>query len=481
MTGECSVSRSIPRFATNRYVYLLYTRELEPLQPDGSGVMASRLSRHVMAANGDLGAGTTILGSYSGACPAPSDSVDCLPSEEDSHSIGTVRSAPDGTLYVGSGDAAAYGRVDPLALRTYDERSLAGKILHVDRNGRGLSGHAFCPTVTDLTKNCTKLHSKGFRNPFRFQLRPGSAGLLVGDVGWGTWEEIDLIAQPGRSWGWPCYEGTSRTPGYSGYSTCSAQYALEGGPQANLPPAFQYSHSDEPRPGYGAVLPGPVYQGTAYPSSYRGKALFGDYAKGVLRRLEFDGDTIVGATDFGTGWYGVDLEASPQGNIVSVFFGDGSPGTGYVAELVYTAGNRAPVAAAGPDRSGTAPLQVSFDGASSSDPDGDALTYSWDPGDGSAPLPGAQITHTYTARRHVHRDAHGRRRSRDDRDRHGADRRRQQCPGARPSPPRRTTPRSGSGPLWRFRGRRPTRRTGRCPPPRSPGRWTSSTGRICIR
>ena len=261
----------------------------------------------------------------------------------------------------------------------------------------GSPGHGFCPTVTDLTKTCTKLHSKGFRNPFRFQLRPADAGLLVGDVGWGTWEEVDLITQPGRSWGWPCYEGSSRTPGYSGYSECSAQYALEGGPQANLPPAFQYSHSDEPRPGYGAILPGPVYQGTAYPSSYRGTALFGDYAKGVLRRLEFDGDTVVGATDFGTGWYGVDLEASPQGNIVSVFFGDGSPGTGYVAELVYTAGNRAPVAAAGPDRSGVAPLQVSFDGSASSDPDGDALTHSWDPGDGSAALPGAQVAHTYTA------------------------------------------------------------------------------------
>lgn len=382
-------------FATNRYVYLLYTRELQPLQPDGSGIMASRLTRHVMAANGDLGPGTTILGSYSGACPAPDNSVDCLPSEEDSHSIGTVRSAPDGTLYVGSGDAAAYGRVDPLALRTYDERSLAGKILHVDRNGRGLPGHGFCPTVTDLTKNCTKLHSKGFRNPFRFHLRPGNNGLLVGDVGWGTWEEIDVITQKGRSWGWPCYEGSSRTPGYSSYSECSAQYALEGGPQANLPPAFQYSHADEPRPGYGAVLPGPVYEGTAYPSSYRGTALFGDYAKGVLRRLEFDGDTVVRATDFGSGWYGVDLEASPQGNIVSVFFGDGSPGTGSVAELVYTAGNRAPIAVAGPDRSGTAPLQVAFDGGSSSDPDGDALTYSWDPGDGSAPLSGVRVNHTY--------------------------------------------------------------------------------------
>ena len=94
--------------------------------------------------------------------PEPFQRPDCIPSEGPSHSIGTVRSAPDGTLWVGSGDASDFGTVDPTALRTYDEQSMSGKPLHVDRDGRGLPGHPFCPSDTDLDHVCTKLHSKGF-------------------------------------------------------------------------------------------------------------------------------------------------------------------------------------------------------------------------------------------------------------------------------------------------------------------------------
>ena len=51
------------------------------------------------------------------------------------------------------------------------------------------------------------------------------------------------------------------------------------------------------------------------------------------------------------------------------------------------------------------PLHVQFDGGASTDADGDPLTYQWDFGDGSAPATGRASSHTYTAGRHVHRDA----------------------------------------------------------------------------
>ena len=76
----------------------------------------------------------------------------------------------------------------------------------------------------NLSGVCAKLYAKGFRNPFRFSLRPGSTP-LVGDVGWNTREEIDLL-QPGRNYGWPCYEGTIHTPGYSDDSRCATEYAV---------------------------------------------------------------------------------------------------------------------------------------------------------------------------------------------------------------------------------------------------------------
>ena len=81
-------------------------------------------------------AGTVILGTHvpaSGGCPPPDNALDCIPSDSETHSIGSVRAAADGTLWVSSGDGADYGGVDPLAFRSYDERTSAGKIMHVDR------------------------------------------------------------------------------------------------------------------------------------------------------------------------------------------------------------------------------------------------------------------------------------------------------------------------------------------------------------
>src|SRR3989454_2760940 len=58
-------------------------------------------------------------------------------------------------------------------------------------------------------------------------------------------------------------------------------------------------------------------------------------------------------------------------------------------------GNRAPVARLPTPLSGIDPRQISVDGSTSSDPDGDPLTYAWTFGDGGTAT-GATATHTYT-------------------------------------------------------------------------------------
>ncbi len=382
-------------FATNRFIYLLYTQELSPLTPDGSGVANSRLSRFELSSTNQLSGETVLLGTYSGgACPAPSNTLDCIPSEGASHSIGSVRAAPDGTLYVGSGDASSFSFVDSLAFRTYDEQSMAGKILRIDRNGRGLPGHAFCPTNNNLDHVCTKLFAKGFRNPYRFKLRPGG-GLVVGDVGWDTREEIDLISAAGKSYGWPCYEGTVRTPGYRDRADCATEYSKEGGPSAHIGPNHDYAHNGASA----ATMAGPTYQGNDYPTGYRDAIFFGDYAAGFLKKIRIGSDgAIAGVDNFATGWAGTDIEAAPNGDVSFVEFGDGSPGTGSVKRIAYSAGNRTPIAnASATPTSGSAPLAVQFSSAGSSDPDGDTLSYSWDFGDGSPASTSANPSHTYAA------------------------------------------------------------------------------------
>ena len=394
-------------FATNRSIYLLYVHEANGLDP--TGPKTSRLTRIRVTSANELedpdAPETVVLGSVAqGPCPAPADTVDCIPADGYSHAIGTVRADPDGTLWLGSGDATSWRGADAQALRTYDEHSLSGKLIHVDRQGRGVTGHPFCPEESDVTKVCTKLYAKGFRNPFRFHLRPG-AGPLVGDVGWELREELD-VTRPGRSYGWPCYEGTFRTSGYKDMPGCAAQY--DAGPTAHDPPSYEYAQA----PGDGTIVAGPRYQGAQYPALYRGAWFFGDYSKGLIWRMTIDEQgKVAGVTQFATGFEGgVDLERAPNGDLVYVSFG-GEAGTGSVQRIVY--GNRAPlpVASATPAQ-GIAPLDTTLSAEGTVDPDGEAMTYEWDlESDGAVDATGPSVSHTYPAGAHTAtltvRDARG--------------------------------------------------------------------------
>jgi glucose/arabinose dehydrogenase len=387
-------------FASNGYLYLLYTYDVTPLNADSGSAMVARLSRVTVSSQNTAGPETLLLGSYaSGPCPTASNTLDCIPSNGLSHSIGTVRVDPnDGTLWVGVGDSASYTTVDELAFRTYDEKSFAGKILHVDTNGNGLVGHPLCPTDTDLTHVCTKLYAKGFRNPFRFNVRPGKPP-VGGDVGWDSTEEVNVI-KPGGNYGWPCWEGNGHTPGYRDDQRCADLYNAGGDTRA----LYTYPHVDGSGTNSAAVVGGPQYTGTDWPSDYQNNIYFGDYAKGFVKRLRVDSsdnclDKDAGgacvAQPFADSWYGaVDLSLAPGGGIYYVAFGTGGP-DGALRRFDSTA-NKAPTAQASANpRYGPAPLQVSFSSAGSSDPEGATLTYDWDFGDRSAHSTAANPQHTY--------------------------------------------------------------------------------------
>lgn len=77
---------------------------------------------------------------------------------------------------------------------------------------------------------------------------------------------------------------------------------------------------------------------------------------------------------------------------VTVTDDDAGVGT---AQARVTVADRPPVANAGPAAQGDEGSAVSFDGSASSDPDGDALTLTWDFGDGSPPVGGVTPSHVY--------------------------------------------------------------------------------------
>ncbi|MDQ4125228.1 MAG: PQQ-dependent sugar dehydrogenase, partial [Actinomycetota bacterium] len=383
-------------FEDNHFLYLLYVYDATGSH-DG-GPKTSRLTRVVVRPDNTVAnpesPETVILGTDDAApCPPPSNDVDCLPADFISHTVGTVRADSDGTLWVGSGDAATAGQTDPNALRAYDETSLAGKIVHIDRDGRGLPGHPFCPDDADLSHTCTKVYAKGFRNPFRFALRDGGLGPIVGDVGNAAYDEINLTAA-GANYGWPCWEGPSPTTYWEAHEACQQAYE-EGGA---TPPDFAIAGAGSPNGAGHAILGGPIYEGGDYPDAFDGDIFFGDWSLGRVDRLRFGPNGPVREVFQASRQLSVvDLQIAPSGNVAWVNAGDFSPGTGKVEEIVYCPENCAPVArATATPTSGDAPLSVAFDSDGSADSDGDPLAYEWDFGDGTAHSTQTDPVHEYT-------------------------------------------------------------------------------------
>jgi glucose/arabinose dehydrogenase len=212
-------------FTAHPYVYLYYTYENDPI--DWDGPKTARLTRVLVT--GDTAAPASeqvILGTVVGSsCNNFPEGADCLPSDAGSHSAGNVKFGSDGTLYLTVGDAADFTVVTPDALRSQSLNLLAGKVLRVTRAGKGVPTNPFWDGNPDT--NRSKVWAYGLRNAYRLSLRPGSNVPYVGDVGWGSWEEIS-VASAGANLGWPCYEGSAQQGGYASNPICQALYA--GGP-----------------------------------------------------------------------------------------------------------------------------------------------------------------------------------------------------------------------------------------------------------
>jgi glucose/arabinose dehydrogenase len=270
-------------FASNGFVYLLYTYENDPT--DYTGPKTGRLTRVTASGNvASPASAFTVLGTTVGSsCNDFPIGTDCIPTDSSSHSIGNIKVAPDGTLFVTTGDGASWNVVDDDALRSQNLDSLSGKMLHITPLGKGVPGNPFWNG--NLNANRSKVWAYGLRNAYRFALDPVSGVPFFGDAGWASWEEINAAnpATGNVNFGWPCYEGPYRQGGYEPKATCQALYALEPNPvQA---PAVAYSNN-----GAGAAVTGGVfYTGTSFPALYHGVFFYADYALGFVRYFRVNG------------------------------------------------------------------------------------------------------------------------------------------------------------------------------------------------
>ena len=362
-----------PDLATNPYVYALYTYDAAiggtaptwgdscPNPPGATSdgcVVSGRLSRL------QIGAGNVMAG-------AEQVLIEDWCQQYPSHSIGALEFGADGALYVSGGDGASFTFTDygqdgnPLnpcgdppvpagvlqtpptaeggALRSQDLRTtsdpttLDGAILRVDpTTGAGLPDN---PLAASPDANARRIIAYGLRNPFRITTRPGTSEIWAGDVGWSSWEEIDRVLDPTdtvvENFGWPCYEGPSRQPGYDSpdLAICEGLYAEAG---AVTSPYFNYHHNESVVPGEVCPIGGSsiagisfrFYQGGSYPPEYDGALFFADYSRDCIwvmfKGANGNPDTTARKTFVGGAANPVDLQIGPSGDLVYVDYDGGT-------------------------------------------------------------------------------------------------------------------------------------------------------------
>ena len=240
-----------PGFASNRRLYVDYTNRA------GDTVIREY---KVRAGNHDV------------VDPASARHVLTIDQPYDNHNGGMLAFGKDGYLYIGMGDGGSGG--DPQN-RAQNRDQLLGKMLRINVNGftrtRGYLIPAGNPYVGRAGRD--EVWQIGLRNPWRFSFDKATGALWIGDVGQGSWEEVDRVVQtstgPGRgvNWGWRVMEGTHC---YKPSSGCNRS--------GKALPVTEYSHAAN---GRCAISGGYVYRGSAIPA-LSGWYVFGDYCSGEV-------------------------------------------------------------------------------------------------------------------------------------------------------------------------------------------------------
>jgi glucose/arabinose dehydrogenase len=425
-----------PGFPGKPYVYVLYAYDapiggVAPVWNDGCPtppgpntdgcVISGRLSRLTAAGNAMTGDEKVLINDWGQQFP--------------SHSVGALLFGPDGALYASAGEGASLGTVDygqfggnPLAdpadtpgepmeppwaeggaLRSQSLRRPAGQpvvlngaVIRVDpATGEARPDN---PLAAHSDANARRIVAYGFRNPFRFTIRPGSSELWIGDAGTNLWEEINVAPHPAsevRDFGWPCYEGVPPMPDWVNAQVDTCMNDLYRDPSAVSPPFFAYAHEGDVVPGDGCAHDGSsvtglaFHEGGTYPKAYDGALFFADHTRNCIWTM-FPGaggepDPASRALFVGSASHPVDLETGPGGDLYYADFEGGA-----IRRIQYGAPTAAATASV---VEGTLPLRVTFDGTGSHGfRSGDTLTYHWDlNGDGddsdsTSPRP----TFTYT-------------------------------------------------------------------------------------
>ena len=250
-----------PGFQTNGHVYLMYVVDRHHLLHFGTPNYRASSNQYFNATIGRITRYTARASDGRRSVDPASRRVlvgehrtNGFPVLHESHGVGTLMFGTDGTLLASCGDGASYSSTDAgSASETYWQTALNegiirtkenvgafrsqlvdclnGKILRLDpETGNGVPSNPYYDPANPRAPR-SRVWALGLRNPFRMALRPDSGSsdpsdarpgvLYIGDVGYGTWEELNVCDQPGQNFGWPLYEGLQSEAGYMNASAAN--------------------------------------------------------------------------------------------------------------------------------------------------------------------------------------------------------------------------------------------------------------------
>jgi glucose/arabinose dehydrogenase len=248
-----------PNFNIDGLIYLLYVVDRHHLLYYGTGSYNTSTNTYLSATIGRITRYKTITSGGNLVCDLNTRTVllgesksTGIPILHESHSVGSLVFAADGTLLASTGDGASYNTTDAGNLaETYYAQALTdgiiranenvgafrsqminsfnGKILRIDpATGNGVSSNPFYNAASPRSA-ASRVWALGFRNPFRFTIRPNTGStnpatgdigeIYVGDVGWTTYEETNIVKAAGSNCGWPIFEGFNYMGSYATTTT----------------------------------------------------------------------------------------------------------------------------------------------------------------------------------------------------------------------------------------------------------------------
>lgn len=261
-----------PNYASNKYFFVYYNAATT------GNITVARFT--TSAANPNV------------ADPASEKIIISIPKPFENHNGGSIHFAPDGMLWISTGDGGSGG--DPNN-NSQNKNSLLGKILRLDINSSTpYNIPANNPFAT--AGGAPEIWSYGLRNAWKFSFDTTAGNIWIADVGQNAIEEINKnpISQSGINYGWRCYEGNS----VYNSSGCASQSIMTF-------PVTTYDHSN----GRCSITGGYVYRGTSYPV-FQGKYFFTDYCTPQIGLVNADNSITWSSTFAGNNFssFGEDFQ-----------------------------------------------------------------------------------------------------------------------------------------------------------------------------